>query len=111
MLMSNDSGADKADDDQPGSLEDFSERLERMRGRGEEPAASQQSASAWGRAMRISSDLLAGIFVGCLLGLGLDTWLGTKPLFLLIGLGLGFAAGLRNMMRTLQQENDQSSGN
>jgi len=111
MLMSNDSGADKADDDRPASLDEFSERLERMRERGKEPATDQKSASAWGRAMRVSSDLLAGIFVGCLLGLGLDTWLGTKPLFLLVGLGLGFAAGLRNMMRTMQQENDQSSGN
>ena len=110
MLMSNDSGRDKADQNQPGSLEDFSERLERMRGRGEESAASQKSASAWGRAMRISSDLLAGVFVGCLLGLGLDTWLGTKPLFLLVGLGLGFAAGLRNMTRTLNSGNDRPSG-
>ena len=107
--MSNDSGADKADDKQPASLEEFSERLERMRGRGEAAPGAQQSASAWGRAMRVSSDLLAGVFVGCLLGLGLDRWLETQPLFLLIGLALGFAAGLRNMMRTLKTENDQSS--
>lgn len=106
--MSNDSGRDKADKNQPGSLEDFSERLERMRERGQEPAP-EKSASAWGRAMRISSDLLAGIFVGCLLGIGLDHWLGTKPLFLLIGLALGFAAGLRNMTRTLNSGNDQPS--
>ena len=108
MLMSNDSGRDKADLDRPDSLDDFSERLERLRGRGEEPSR-QGSASAWGRAMRISSDLLAGIFVGCLLGLGRDHWLGTKPLFLLVGLALGFAAGLRNMMRTLNNDSGQSS--
>lgn len=59
--------------------------------------------------MRISSDLLAGLFVGCLLGLGLDHWLGTKPLFLLVGMAFGFAAGLRNMMRTLNSDNGESS--
>jgi len=107
--MGNDSSGDKADRDRPGSLDDFSERLERMRGQSGGEPAPQKSASAWGRAMRISSDLLAGVFVGCLLGLGLDRWLNTAPLFLLIGLGLGFAAGLRNMTRTLQQENDGSS--
>ncbi|PQA87747.1 hypothetical protein CW354_05135 [Marinicaulis flavus] len=109
MLMSNDSGRDKADKKQPGSLDEFSERLDRMRGHGQNEPSPQKSASAWGRAMRISSDLLAGVFVGCLLGLGLDRWLDTEPVFLLIGLALGFAAGLRNMTRTLKQENDQSS--
>jgi len=94
-------------DDLP-SLDEFSERLERIRGdaSAENP---EGSASAWGRAMRISSDLLAGLFVGCLLGLGLDHWLGTQPLFLLVGIALGFAAGLRNMMRTLKEDSEQSS--
>ncbi|WDI32294.1 AtpZ/AtpI family protein [Hyphococcus flavus] len=95
-------------DDLP-SLDEFSERLERLRGEGRQVESQQGSASAWGRAMRISSDLLAGLFVGCLLGLGLDHWLGTKPWFLLAGIALGFAAGLRNMMRTLQQENTPPS--
>lgn len=94
-------------DDLP-SLDEFSERLERIRGdsKAESPKGS---ASAWGRAMRISSDLLAGLFVGCLLGLGLDRWLETQPLFLLVGIALGFAAGLRNMMRTLKDDSEQSS--
>ncbi|WP_395076612.1 AtpZ/AtpI family protein [Hyphococcus sp.] len=108
MLMSNDSGGDKADNDRPPSLDEFSERLDRVRGSGDAPSA-KGSASAWGRAMRISSDLLAGLFVGCLLGLGLDHWLETKPLFLLVGMAFGFAAGLRNMMRTLNSDNGESS--
>jgi ATP synthase protein I len=45
--------------------------------------------------------LLAGIFVGSLLGLGLDRLLGSEPWFLLAGIGLGFAAGLRNLSRSL----------
>lgn len=94
--------------DDPPSLDEFSERLKRLRSQGQE-AKPQGSASAWGRAMRISSDLLAGLFVGCLLGLGLDHWLGTQPLFLLVGIALGFAAGLRNMMRTLKEDSEQSS--
>ncbi|WP_425410975.1 AtpZ/AtpI family protein [Hyphococcus sp.] len=94
--------------DEPPSLDAFSVRLERMRAQGQE-TRPQGSASAWGRAMRISSDLLAGLFVGCLLGLGLDHWLETQPAFLLVGMALGFAAGLRNMMRTLKEQNEQPS--
>ncbi len=108
MFMGNDSGGDEADKNRPPSLDEFSERLERLRGHGETPSP-KGSASAWGRAMRISSDLLAGLFVGCLLGLGLDHWLNTKPLFLLVGMALGFAAGLRNMMRTLKDQSGQPS--
>ncbi|WP_375205331.1 AtpZ/AtpI family protein [Hyphococcus sp.] len=100
--MSNDSGADKADENQPGSLEEFSERLDRMRGAPEEPEP-HKGASAMGRAMRLSTELLAGLFVGCLIGLGLDRWLGTSPLFLLVGIGVGFAAGVLNVARAMKE--------
>lgn len=94
----NDSGEAKP------SLDEFSRRLDRARkeARKDEPPA-KGSASAWGKAMRISSELLAGLLVGCVLGLGLDRWLGTSPWFLLAGIGVGFAAGLLNMQRALRE--------
>ncbi len=102
---------DNPNRDELPSLDAFSKRLDRMRGEQPEAESPKGSASAWGRAMRISSDLLAGLFVGCLIGLGLDRWLETAPWFLLAGIALGFAAGLRNMMRTLKEENEQPSDN
>ena len=107
----NNDGGDKDEtgaggpDKEPPSLDEFSDRLDRARGEPEMENPRGGSGAAWGRALRVSSDLLAGLFVGTLLGLGLDRWLGTEPWFLLIGIGIGFAAGLRNMMRTV---NDQS---
>ena len=90
---------------EPPSLDDFSERLDRMRsGRDEGPA---KSGAAWGRAMRLSSDLLAGLIVGGLLGFGLDAWLSTSPWLLLVGLGVGFAAGIRNLSRSMNRENGE----
>ncbi|GJL93978.1 MAG: hypothetical protein DHS20C05_03830 [Hyphococcus sp.] len=93
--------AEDAGKEEPPSLEDFSERLDAMRGANEPDSDPKGNGAAWGKAMRVSSELLAGLFVGSLLGLGLDKWLGTAPLFLLIGMGLGFAAGLRNLSRSL----------
>ncbi|WP_411816291.1 AtpZ/AtpI family protein [Hyphococcus sp. DH-69] len=107
--MGEDTGRDEANNDRPPSLDEFSERLDRMRGTGKVPNANA-SGPAWGRALRVSSDLLAGLIVGGFLGWGLDYWLGTSPWLLLLGLGLGFAAGLRNMMRTLKEDTEQSSG-
>lgn len=62
-----------------------------------------------GRAFRVASELLAGLFVGAALGLGLDKLLGTSPWLLLAGLGLGFAAGIRNVSRALKELNTPPS--
>lgn len=84
----------------PPSLDEFSRRLDAARGAGPEPENSNRSGSAaLGRAFRVGSEMLAGLLVGGLLGLGLDTVLNTKPWLLLVGVFLGFAAGVLNVYR------------
>lgn len=105
MATSNDhEGADgKAPPSQDGlGLDEFSDRLDAMRGEHEPEEPSHGSGAAWGRALRASSDLLAGLFVGILIGFLLDKWLGTSPWLLLAGIGIGFAAGLRNLSRSIK---------
>ena len=91
-----------ADGKAPPSLDEFSDRLGSMRGEDEPDGPGHESGAAWGRALRASSDLLAGLFVGILIGYLLDKWLGTSPWLLLAGIGIGFAAGLRNIARSLK---------
>lgn len=38
-------------------------------------------------------DLISSVVAGLLLGLGLDWWLGTNPVFTVIGIVAGFASG------------------
>lgn len=90
-----------AGEDKPSSLDEFSERLDAMRGEPDKEEEPKGGGAALGRAMRVSTEMLAGILVGTLLGLGLDRWLETAPWFLLLGIALGFAAGLRNLSRSL----------
>ena len=90
-----------ADEKAPPSLDEFSGRLDAMRGEHEPEERQTGSGAAWGRALRASSELLAGLLVGLFLGYLLDRWLGTSPWLLLLGIGIGFAAGLRNLMRSL----------
>ena len=94
--------AKDADKKAPPSLEEFSERLDAMRDDAGEDNP-KANGPAWGRAMRASSDLLAGVFVGTLLGLGVDHFAGTSPLFLIVGVFVGFAAGVRNIARTMKE--------
>ncbi len=91
-----------ADGKAPPSLDEFADRLDAMRGEGEPEERGHGSGAAWGRALRASSDLLAALFVGMLIGFLLDKWLGTSPWLLLVGIGVGFAAGLRNLARSLK---------
>ncbi len=46
--------------------------------------------------------MIAGIAVGGGAGWLFDEWLDTSPALLIICVGLGFAAGLRNVFRTAQ---------
>ena len=63
------------------------------------PPVPEQPASNWGRALDLGLQFAFSIVVGLGLGYYLDRWLDTEPVFLLIFLGLGFAAGIRALLR------------
>jgi ATP synthase protein I len=62
-------------------------------------------SSTLGKAFKVSTELVAGVFVGGAIGYALDFWLmpkmgfHTSPLFLLVFLLLGIAAGFLNVIR------------
>ena len=53
--------------------------------------------------IRAGAELVTTIGVGVLIGYGLDSWLGTKPLFLIIFLLAGVCAGFFNIYRITQK--------
>ena len=63
--------------------------------------------TAIGLAYRLSIELVVGIVVGGYLGWWVDKFFGTKPLFLLLMLVLGMAAGVVNMLRTSREMNER----
>ena len=50
------------------------------------------------QAVRLVIDLMAGVIMGVGCGYLLDEWLDSLPLFMIIGLFFGMAAGVKNMM-------------
>jgi len=90
------------------SEDPFSERLKRLEDRIEAAKASRaepasragakytQGSLAW----RMVTELVAGMLLGLGIGWGLDSLFGTRPIFLVVFALLGFAAGVRVMMRT-----------
>jgi len=62
--------------------------------------AKAGSTAGYGQALRLSSEFIAGIVVGVGLGWFLDRVAGTSPWGLIVGLLLGFAAGVLNVLRS-----------
>ncbi|HXZ20168.1 MAG TPA: AtpZ/AtpI family protein [Candidatus Acidoferrales bacterium] len=55
-------------------------------------------------AMELPFVLLGSVVAGGLLGYAIDSWLHSKPLGLLICGALGFAAGIRELLRRLSKD-------
>jgi F0F1-type ATP synthase assembly protein I len=62
-------------------------------------------------AMELPFLLVGGTLVGGLLGFLLDRWLHTKPFLMLIFGALGFIASVRDMLKRLQKDDPDGSGN
>ena len=90
-----------------GRVSDLGGRLDQIRARQHAGEDADRDAAMRGRGMaygmRMAVDLVAAVFVGGLIGWGLDWVLGSRPWLLLLFFLLGFAAGILNVMRTYQR--------
>lgn len=104
MAQSNRGGRDDRDQSETISiskrLSDLSARLGDARSRHAPPPRPARRGNAMGVAFRITAELIAGVGLGAFIGWGLDRWLGTSPILLVIFFILGAAAGILNVMRS-----------
>jgi ATP synthase protein I len=82
------------------ALRDLRRRVDAARGEGPQTSPPPQSAASL--ALRFGGEFGAAVIVGALLGYGVDYFLHSQPWGLVIGLGLGFVAGVVNVMRAAQ---------
>lgn len=89
--------------------DDFEERRARLREqlstheaaeRAEKQREEMRSRSNYAVAFRLSTEFVSAVIVGLAIGWGLDWLAGTLPLFMVIFLMLGFAAGVLNVLRS-----------
>ena len=65
-----------------------------------------QAQAGW----RMVTELVAGLLIGFCIGYGLDSLFGTLPIFLVLFVLLGFAAGVKTMLRSAQDIQRAQSG-
>lgn len=65
-----------------------------------------QAHAGW----RMVTELVAGLLIGFCIGYGLDSLFGTLPILLVLFTLLGFAAGVKTMLRSAQDIQRAQSG-
>ena len=64
---------------------------------------SSSNAASLGKALKISTELVASVVVGSTIGFLLDNWFGTKPLLTICFFIMGVAAGILNVFRSAKK--------
>lgn len=90
-------------------LEALEARLKAAKGAQEGPKPrSDEHYSQAQLAWRMVIELVAGVLIGFGIGYGLDALFGTRPVLMIIFLALGFAAGVRTMMRSAREVTERA---
>ena len=63
------------------------------------------NAASLGKALKISTELVASVVVGSTIGFLLDSWFDTKPLLTILFFFMGVAAGILNVFKSAKKMN------
>ena len=66
----------------------------------EATVGDDSARTGYAMAVKLSSEFIAGVAVGAILGYGFDELFGTSPWGMIVLLLVGFAAGVLNVMRS-----------
>ena len=61
------------------------------------------NAASLGKALKISTELVAAVVVGSTIGFLLDNWFDTKPLLIICFFFIGVAAGILNVFKSAKK--------
>lgn len=95
--------ADRDADDPAAALKRLEERIAAVRGQPEAKPHQESHYSQAQLAWRMVIELVAGLSIGFGMGYGLDVLFGTMPLFLVLFVFLGLAAGVRTMLQSARE--------
>ena len=62
-----------------------------------------EKTSNFGEAFKLSTELVAAVAVGTIIGFILDNWFGTKPLLIITFFVFGAIAGITNVVRAAKK--------
>lgn len=81
-------------------LKEIEARIAKLKGPDRPAAVEEDHHSQAQLGWRMVTELVAGLLIGFGIGMGLDAVFGTRPIFMVLFLFAGLAAGVRVMLRT-----------
>ncbi len=94
-------------DDRAARLAALEERISAAKGAGAKKPHVEEHYSQAHMAWRMVIELVAGLGIGFGIGYGLDAVFGTRPFLMVLFIFFGLAAGVKTMMRSAQEMQDQ----
>ena len=87
------------------SEDQFKTRLKiaKSRAKTKYSAKNNPSNSSMGTAFKMSTELVAAVVVGTIIGYILDNWFGTKPWLILIFFFIGVITGIMNVIKSAKK--------
>jgi ATP synthase protein I len=88
------------------NLDDFKTRLKIAKKKlinSSENKDNNRNSSSMGSAFKLSTDLVAHVAVGTIIGFILDSWFDTKPWLIIIFFFFGSIAGILNVIKTAKK--------
>jgi ATP synthase protein I len=79
---------------------ELGDRLAKAQGEAGDEDAASNDRKGYSQALKLSSEFIAAIVVGAMIGYLLDLAFSTKPWGMIVFLLLGFCAGVLNVLRT-----------
>lgn len=96
-----------ADQPDPEKLKALGDKIDALKAAQEPQKAAQSDYAKAGHGWRMVIELVVGVIMGFGIGYGLDSLFGTLPIFLVLFIMLGFAAGMRVMLQTARELNNE----
>ena len=94
-------------DDHASRLKGLEDRIRAAKGEDRKPHSEEHYSQA-NMAWRMVIELVAGLGIGFGIGYGLDTLFGTLPIFMVLFIFFGLAAGVKTMMRSAAEMQNEA---
>ncbi len=78
-------------------------KIAKSRAKAKYSSKNNKSNSSMGTAFKMSTELVAAVAVGTIIGFILDNWFGTKPWLILIFFFVGVIAGILNVIKSAKK--------
>ncbi len=94
----------------PKRLEALDKRIRALKGEEVAESAGDEGYNQANMAWQMVIELVSGLLIGFGIGYGIDALFGTKPIFMVLFILLGFAAGVKVMLGTATHMQEKQAG-